>query len=148
MDAALELGTIPENRLSIALGDNDERVLGFFDLGFWCGIDGGILAVAATLGAVEDVAFGDLVETLAHQFLLNHVLYVLDVNESTVTKAHTLRHSTGNCNGAFRILFHREESLAAGLFDLGWHPWNHGAISADEPDGEGGGLRIGVGIQG
>ena len=144
LNAALELGTIPENGLAIALSDDDERVLGFLDLGIRSGIGCCILAVATALGAVKNVAFGDLVEPLAHQFLLNHVLHILDVNEGAVTKAYALRHSASDRDGAFRIFLHRQESLAACFLDLGWHPGDHVPISANEADVDRGCFWIGV----
>ena len=126
-----EFGSIPENALAIALNDHDERLLHVVNLGLGFGFDD-FLAVAGTLGTVEDVALGNLVVALAHQFLLHEILHILDVDEGGIAGADAVADATGNRGGRLGIFLHGKEGTAAGRFNLGLHPRNHRTIATNQ----------------
>ena len=129
LDAALEFGPIPENILPVPLADDDQRLLlrrGFVRQ------RRGLGAEAGPLGAVKNVALGDLVIPLAHQFLLDHVLDIFDMDEGMVAEADPVGHRAGNARGGFRIFFGREKRLPAGRLDFCLDPRNYGAVAPDQ----------------
>ena len=75
-------------------------------------------AVAGALGAVENVALGDFVITLSHEFLLHQILHILDVNERRLAGADALGDATRDRCGGGGIFFHVEERAAAGVLDF------------------------------
>jgi hypothetical protein len=80
-------------RRSVPSQKEDAVVGGDGDHEFLVGILGAgllFLAEARALGAVEDVVLGGLEVALAHEFLLHHVLDVLDVDEGLVAAADAL----------------------------------------------------------
>ena len=89
LDSLFQLRAIPENIFAIALGDHDEGILDITGggLGFGFCVLG---AVTGALGAVKNVALGDLVISLPHQFLLDQILNIFDVNECRLTNADSL----------------------------------------------------------
>ena len=111
LDAALEFAAVPEHALAVLAADDDKGVL----LGIRRRL-GGFLAHAGALGAVEDVAFGDLVESLPHQFLLDHVLHILDVDEGLIAAADAGGYRAGDLYGAFGVFLGGEKRLAARQF--------------------------------
>ena len=111
LDAALEFAAVPKDALAILAADDDKGVL----LGIRRGL-GGFLAHAGALGAVEDVAFGDLVESLPHQFLLDHVLHILDVNEGPIAAADAGGYRASDLDGALSVFLGGEKGLAARRF--------------------------------
>ena len=68
------------------------------------GVGVGFLAQAGALGAVEDVVLGDLEVALAHEFLLDHVLHVLDVDEGPIAAADAVGDRAGDLDGGSRGL--------------------------------------------
>jgi hypothetical protein len=101
-----------------------------FDLDFGHGF--GFLAEARALGAVKDVVLGGLVVALAHEFLLDHVLDVFDVDEGLVATADALGDAAGDVDGGFGVLFDGEEGFANGDLNFGLRPWDNVAIAADQ----------------
>lgn len=86
------------------------------------------------MGAVEDVALGGFVVALAHEFFLNEVLNVLDVDKGMALAAHAVGHSGGDGGGRFWVGLDGEEGFAAGDFDFYGIPGHDAAIAADEAD--------------
>ena len=100
-----QLGAIPENALAVALNDHDEGLLDITGLRLGFRLDG-ILAVTGALRAVEDIALGDFVVALTHEFLLNEVLHILDVDKCGIAGADALAHSAGNRCSGLGVFFH------------------------------------------
>ena len=128
-----QLGAIPENTLAIALGDHDKGFLDIIGLRFGLRLDN-VLAVAGALSAVEDIALGDFVVALAHEFLLHEVLHIFDVDECGVAGADALAHSAGNRCGGLGVFFHGEERAATGSFNFRFHPGDNSPITTDQPN--------------
>jgi hypothetical protein len=92
--------------LAVVGGDGDHELLvGVLGVGFE------FLAEAGALGAVEDVVFGGLEVALAHEFLLDHVLDVLDVDEGLVATADALGDAAGDVDGGLGVFLDGEEGL-------------------------------------
>ncbi len=104
------------------------------------------LAEAGSLIAVADVVGGGLEVALAHEFFLDHVLDVLDVDEGGVATADAVGDAFCDVNSGFWIFLDGEEGFANGDLDLGLGPWDDVAIAADEADGQG--VRADVDIDG
>jgi hypothetical protein len=120
-------------------GDGDHQLLG--------GILGVFLFLAAeagAFGAVADVVGGGLEVALAHEFLLDHVLDVLDVDERRIATADALGDAAGDFDGGFGVFLDGEEGFSDGDFDLGLGPRDDVAIAADQADGQR--VRAGVDI--
>ena len=126
-----QLGAIPENTLAITLGDHDEGFLDFAGLGFGLGFNSNF-AVTGTLGTIENVALGDLVITLPHDFFLHEILHVFNMNKRRVAGAHAVAHPTSDGCGGFSIFLHGKEGAAASGLDLGFHPRNDRSIAANQ----------------
>ena len=131
LDAALELAAIPEHALAVLAADDDEGILFRVRRRL-----GGFFAHAGALGPVEDVAFGDLVEPLPHQFLLDHVLHILDVSEGLIAAADAGGYRAGNLDGTFGVFLGGEKGLAAGNFNLAFVPRHDGPVAADQAHGD------------
>ena len=131
LDSLTQLGAIPESALTIALHDHDE---GFLEIaGLRLGFRfNDFLAVTGALGAVENIALGDFVIALAHEFLLHEILHILDVNECRVAGTNALTDSPGDRCGGLGIFLHGKERAAAGGLDFGFHPRNNSAIAANQ----------------
>ena len=74
--------------------------------------------------------------SLAHQFLLHHVLNVLDVNKGLVATADALGDGLGDVDGGLGVFLDREESFSDSDLDLRFRPWHDIAIAADQADGK------------
>ena len=92
------------------------------------------LAHPSALSPVENVALGDLVKSLPHELLLNHVLHVLDMNERTLAAADAGADRTSDLNCAFGVFLCGEKCLSAGDFDLALVPRNNRAVTTDQAD--------------
>ena len=141
LDPFFEFGAVPEGVLAVPLGDHDERLLEVVrgGLDFGAGV---FLALAGAVGAVEDVALGDLEIALAHEFLLDEVLDILDVDEGGFAGADALGDGAGDGGGGLGVFLHVEERAAAGVLDFRFHPRDDGAVAPDEADGHGGGGEV------
>jgi len=136
LDTLLEFGAVPELGLAV-LGDGDEGFLGGvldFDRVFE--------AEAGALVAIADVVGGDLKEALAHEFFLNKVLDILDVDEGLVAEADAGGDGMGDALGAFGVLLDGEKGPGDRLLDLGLGPGDDVAIPPDEANGHGVGLFV------
>ena len=131
LNTALEFAAIPKHALAVLSADDHKRVL----LGVRRRLRG-FLTHAGALGPIKDVALGDLVESLPHQFLLNHVLHILDVNEGAIAAADTSGYRASDLYGAFSVFLGGEKRLATGNFDLAFVPRHDGAVAADQADGD------------
>ena len=138
MNALLELGAVPQLGFAVVGDDGDEKVLVGFVRSF-LEID----AHAGALVAVADVVSGGLEVALLHQFLLDHVLDVLDVDEGLVAGAHALGDGGGDVIGRLRDFVDGEESFSNRDLDLGLAPRHDVAIATDQADGQG--VRLGSG---
>ncbi len=74
---------------------------------------------------------------LAHEFLLDHVLDVLDVDEGLVATADALGDGLGDVHGGLGVFLDGEECLADGDFDFRFRPRDDVAVAADQADGKG-----------
>ena len=130
LDPLFEFRAVPKDVLAIALGDHDESVLQIigrrFSLGFRV-----FSAVAGALGAVKNVALGHLVIPLSHEFLLNQILHILDMNEGRFAGADALSDASRNGCGGGGIFLHIEKRTTAGVLDFGFHPRNNRAVATD-----------------
>ncbi len=144
LDALFQLHAVPEGGIAIRSGDDDHGILRE--------ILGGVFLIlgaqAAALGTVEDVVLGGLVVALAHEFLLDVVLDVLDVDEGLVALADEFGDGVGDLGGGLGVLVDGEEGLADGDLDLGLAPRHDVAIAADEADGKGVGAGAGLDVAG
>ena len=131
LDSLPQLGAIPENALAVALHDHDEGFLDIAGLCFGFRFDD-LLAVAGALGTVENIALGDFVVALAHEFLLHEILHILDVDKCRVASTDALTHTPGNRCGGLGVFLHGKECAAAGGLDFGFHPRNNSAIAANQ----------------
>ena len=131
LDAALEFAAVPKHALAVLATDDHKGVL----LGIRRRL-GGFFAHAGALGPVEDVALGDLVESLPHQFLLDHVLHILDVNEGPIAAADAGGYRASDLYGAFGVFLGGEKRLAARNFNLAFVPRHDGAVAADQANGD------------
>ena len=93
-----------------------------------------LLAHAGPLGSVENVALGDLIESLPHELLLNHVLHVLDVNEGAIAAADAGTDRTAILIALSGFSFVVRNALRHGDFDFALVPRNDGAVATDQPN--------------
>ena len=129
LNALFELGSVPELGGAVG-GDGDEGLLGgVFHL------DGIVEAEAGALVAVADVVSGNLEVSLAHEFVLNVVLDVFDMNEGLVAGADEVGDGLGDgvCGGG--VFLEGEEGTRDGLLDLGLGPGDDVAVAPDEANG-------------
>ena len=130
-NALLEFHAIPERRAALLVGNSDHVLLvGIFGVGFL------FLAKARALGAIKNVVLGRLEVALAHQFLLHHVLHILDVDERLVAAADFFRHRMSDIDCGLGVFLDRQEGLAHGDFDFRFRPWHDVAVAADEAHGQ------------
>ena len=91
-----------------------------------------IAAIAGAFEAIAHVGAHRLEVTHAAEFLLDHVLHVLDVDEGLLADAHALGDRLGDIDRGFGGFAHREKRLAHGDFDFRFRPRHHIAVAADE----------------
>ncbi len=130
LDALFELGTVPEGGGAIGMGNDDHGFLsGVF------GLDGVFFAEAGAFVTVADVVGGDFEEALAHEFFLDEVLHVLDVDEGGFAGANTGGDGLGDGGGSDGLVADGEEGAGDGVFDFGLGPGDDVSVPADEADG-------------
>ncbi len=144
LDARAEVGAVPEEGGAVGAADADKD--GLFG-GGGRGKFGGALFGAA--GAVEDVGLRSLEVAGLHEFLLHHVLDVLDVDQGLAAFADALGDGAGDLHGGGAVEAEGEEGFADGDFDFVLFPGDELAIAAEELGGEGGmGAGFGKGVLG
>ena len=128
-DTLLEFTTIPELSASVLLGDNHHGFL--VRILSWLFVD----AHLRTFSTIKNISFCGLKVALAHEFLLDKVLHILNVRKSRFSTPYALSDTMSNPHRGFRIFFNGKECLSDCDLNLGLAPWNDIAITANQPDG-------------
>ena len=84
------------------------------------------------LGAEKDVGLGDLEVAGLHEFLLHHVLNLLDVDEGLFRGMDALGDGLGDGDGGRGVALEREEGFADGDLDLLLVPRHDLVVAADD----------------
>ena len=138
LDALAEIFPIPKLIGAIGLDDHDHRSLGG-SINRRSGVLEGprltVIAGRTALGAEQDVGLCHLEMAGFHEFLLHHVLNLLDVHEGLLGAVSPGRHGFGDGNGRGGIALEGQEGLADGDLNLLFAPRHDLIVTPNDPQG-------------
>ena len=100
----------------------DRRALGFTG------------ALLSAVGTVEDIGLGYFIVAVFHEFLLDEILNVFDVDEGLFEAQEMFSDFAGDVDSGPRVLVEGEKGFADGDFDFVGIPGNDVAVAADEAE--------------